>query len=61
MRAVIQRVSHAKVSVNGTVINEIKFGLLILLGIGPDDTEGKALAMAKKLPPCVFFTMIRIK
>lgn len=49
MRAVIQRVSHAKVSVNGTVINEIKFGLLILLGIGPDDTEGKALAMAKKI------------
>jgi len=49
MRAVIQRVTHAKVRVEGKVISQIGPGLLILLGIGPADSEEKALAMAKKI------------
>jgi D-tyrosyl-tRNA(Tyr) deacylase len=38
MRAVIQRVGEASVSINATVHSEIKHGLLILLGITHDDT-----------------------
>ncbi len=49
MRAVIQRVSHASVSVDGERISSIEQGLLILLGVGPEDTEEKAKAMTKKI------------
>ena len=49
MRAVIQRVSHGSVSVNEVTIAEIDHGLVILLGIGPDDNELKAAAMARKI------------
>ncbi len=49
MRAVIQRVSHASVSVDGKRISSIEQGLLILLGVGPEDTEEKAKAMTKKI------------
>ncbi len=49
MRAVIQRVTHASVDVEGTRLSEIRNGLLILLGIGPEDTEEKAAAMTKKI------------
>jgi len=49
MRAVIQRVTHAKVSVNGKEISRINGGLLILLGIGPDDHEENARTMTKKI------------
>lgn len=49
MRAVIQRVTHASVDVEGTRLSEIQNGLLILLGIGPEDTEEKAAAMTKKI------------
>jgi len=49
MRAVIQRVKHAKVSVNGKEISRINVGLLILLGIGPDDQEENARTMTKKI------------
>ena len=38
MRAVIQRVSSASVSVDQTVTGEIKLGLLVLLGVGQGDT-----------------------
>lgn len=38
MRAVLQRVSEASVSINGEVHSEIKHGLLVLLGITHDDT-----------------------
>jgi D-tyrosyl-tRNA(Tyr) deacylase len=40
MKAVIQRVSRASVTVNGKVISSIEDGLLVLLGIGTDD-DGK--------------------
>jgi D-tyrosyl-tRNA(Tyr) deacylase len=49
MRAVIQRVKHAKVSVNGKEISRINGGLLILLGIGPNDREENARTMTKKI------------
>ena len=43
MRAVIQRVTRASVTVEGDRVAEIGDGLLILLGIGPDDTEEKKM------------------
>ena len=49
MKAVIQRVTRASVTVDGERVSEIKDGLLILLGIGPDDNEDKARAMTKKI------------
>lgn len=49
MRAVIQRVSRASVTVEGNRVSEIGNGLLILLGIGPEDDEEKARAMTKKI------------
>ena len=39
MRTVIQRVASASVSIGGTVKSAIGPGLLVLLGVGPDDTE----------------------
>ena len=49
MRAVVQRVSEASVSVDGETIGRIEKGLLVLLGVGTDDTEEDAKAMAEKL------------
>jgi D-tyrosyl-tRNA(Tyr) deacylase len=48
MRAVIQRVSHAKVTVNSAVSGEISRGLLILLGVGREDTLEVATSLAEK-------------
>jgi D-aminoacyl-tRNA deacylase len=48
MRAVVQRVSSAKVSVGGTVTGEIGAGLMILLGVGREDTPAVAAALAEK-------------
>jgi D-tyrosyl-tRNA(Tyr) deacylase len=49
MRAVIQRVSEAKVEVEGKVIGQIGSGLLVYLGVGTQDTEADAQFMADKL------------
>ena len=49
MKAVIQRVTHASVMVEGDRVAEIANGLLILLGIGPEDTEENARVMTKKI------------
>jgi D-aminoacyl-tRNA deacylase len=48
MRAVIQRVSRAKVSVNHAVTGEISHGLVILLGVGREDTPAVAASLAEK-------------
>ncbi|HBI64891.1 MAG TPA: D-tyrosyl-tRNA(Tyr) deacylase [Clostridiales bacterium] len=48
MRAVLQRVSHAKVTIDGAVTGEIGTGFLILLGVAPEDTEEQALYLARK-------------
>ena len=49
MRAVVQRVSRARVTVNGEVTGEIAAGLMILIGVGRDDTSAVALTMAEKI------------
>ncbi|MDY4444532.1 D-aminoacyl-tRNA deacylase [Butyricicoccus sp.] len=48
MRAVLQRVKHAKVTIDGRVSGEIGTGFLILLGVAPEDTPEEALYLAKK-------------
>ena len=48
MRAVIQRVSRAKVRVNDAVTGEISHGLMILLGVGRDDAPAVAASLAEK-------------
>src|SRR6266849_514314 len=48
MRAVVQRVSRAKVAVEGRVTGEIGAGLMILLGVGREDTSTVAASMAEK-------------
>jgi D-tyrosyl-tRNA(Tyr) deacylase len=49
MRAVVQRVSSARVTVDGAVTGEIGRGLLVLLGVAPDDTEADARWLAEKI------------
>jgi len=49
MRAVVQRVSRAQVAVNGEIAGEIGLGLLVLLGVGRDDTEADAIYLAEKI------------
>jgi D-tyrosyl-tRNA(Tyr) deacylase len=48
MRVVIQRVSHASVTIDGTLKSKISNGLLILLGVGLDDTKEDADWLIKK-------------
>jgi D-aminoacyl-tRNA deacylase len=48
MRAVIQRVSRAKVAVDGPTVGEIGRGLLVLLGVGHEDTHTDADYLADK-------------
>ena len=49
MRVVCQRVSQASVSVDGEIVGQIQKGLLLLVGIGPNDTENLVRAMASKV------------
>jgi D-tyrosyl-tRNA(Tyr) deacylase len=49
MRAVIQRVSSARVTVDAEIIGEIGAGLLVLLGIARQDTEADAQWLAEKI------------
>jgi D-aminoacyl-tRNA deacylase len=49
MRAVIQRVSRARVAVSGEVVGEIGAGLLVLLGVGREDAESDAMYLAEKI------------
>ena len=49
MRAVVQRVSRAQVTVNGEATGEIGLGLLVLLGVGRDDTQADATYLAEKI------------
>jgi|SRR5208282_2120324 len=48
MRAVVQRVSRAKVTVNGEITGEIGPGLLVLLAVGAGDTRAEADYLAEK-------------
>jgi|SRR5580692_3397002 D-tyrosyl-tRNA(Tyr) deacylase len=49
MRAVVQRVSHAQVTVEGEITGEIGPGLLVLLGVGKMDSEADAAYLAEKI------------
>jgi len=49
MRALLQRVSSGKVTVNDQIIAQIRGGLVILLGIGHEDGEEQAAYLAEKI------------
>ena len=49
MRSVVQRVSQASVTVDGEVVGQIGAGLMVLLGVGHDDSEKQVQWMADKL------------
>ncbi len=49
MRAVVTRVRSASVEISGKVNGAIGQGYLILLGVGPNDTEGTAVKLADKI------------
>lgn len=49
MRAVVTRVHHASVTIDGTVHGQIGQGFLVLLGVGPADTEETACKLADKI------------
>lgn len=49
MRALLQRVSHASVTVDGKVVGQIGQGLLVLLGVGQDDSEVQVKTLADKI------------
>lgn len=49
VRAVVTRVKHASVSIEGTVRGQIGEGYLVLLGVAPGDSEETALKLADKI------------
>ncbi|TPX43669.1 hypothetical protein SeMB42_g02300 [Synchytrium endobioticum] len=49
MRAVVQRVSSASVSVAGQVVSQIRRGLCVLIGVSADDQEADMDSLAKKI------------
>lgn len=55
MRVVLQRVSEAKVTVDGTITGAIGPGLLALVGVGKNDTEADVEALVNKIPDLRIF------
>ena len=56
MRAVLTRVSSASVTIDGEVVGKIGKGFLILLGVGPEDTEKECRYLAEKALGLRIFT-----
>ena len=56
MRAVLTRVSSASVAIDGEVVGKIGRGFLILLGVGPEDTEAECRCLAEKCLALRIFT-----
>lgn len=56
MRAVLTRVKSASVTVEGRITGQIGCGFLILLGVGPEDTEKECDKLCKKLLSLRIFT-----
>ena len=54
MRAVLTRVKSASVAIDGEIVGKIGQGFLILLGVGPNDTEKDAGIWRKKPWDCGF-------
>lgn len=55
MKALVQRVSQAKVEVDGKTVGEVEKGLLVLLGVSEGDTEKDTDKLAEKLPKLRIF------
>lgn len=49
MRAVVQRVTEGRVTVDGAVVGAIGRGFVVLLGVGPEDTAADARYLAEKI------------
>jgi D-tyrosyl-tRNA(Tyr) deacylase len=49
MRAVVQRVNHATVTVDGAVVGSVELGVCVLVGVGRNDSEDDARALADKV------------
>ena len=49
MRAVVTRVRSASVTIDGAVVGAIDRGYLVLLGVGPNDTEETSVKLAEKI------------
>ena len=56
MRAVLTRVNSASVTIDGQVVGRIGKGFLILLGVGPNDTEKECRYLAEKALSLRIFT-----
>ena len=56
MRALVQRVSEARVRVDGDIIGEIEHGVLALIGVTHDDTPAQATKLAEKIAHLRIFT-----
>lgn len=50
MKAVIQRVRHASVTIDGVQVSSVNMGYLILLGVEQGDTKAEADKLVKKIP-----------
>lgn len=61
MRALIQRVSKASVSVDGRLVSSIGGGLVVLLGVGHDDGEAQARWLAEKIATLRIFNDVEGK
>jgi D-tyrosyl-tRNA(Tyr) deacylase len=61
MRAVLQRVTRARVLVEGKVAGEIGAGLLVLLGVGKEDTPATAAHLAEKTAQLRIFNDVQGK
>ncbi|MBC8144284.1 MAG: D-tyrosyl-tRNA(Tyr) deacylase [bacterium] len=55
MKAVVQRVRNASVTVNGDIVGAIERGALILLGVAADDSTEQAKMLARKIAHLRFF------
>ena len=56
MKAVLQRVKNASVTVDGKITGQIGEGFLVLLGVGPEDTEKNADEFVQKICKLRIFT-----
>ena len=56
MKAVIQRVTHASVEVEGQIMGQIGAGLLVLLGVAKGDREADVRYMLDKIPGLRIFS-----
>lgn len=55
MKAVIQRVTHASVEVDGKIVGQIRTGLVVLVGVAKGDTETDLSYLVEKIPALRIF------